>query len=181
MNNEVEKKKEMQNETADRVQCLVGHECGDLSEKSIDELMRVLDECFNGAREWGAFLDGEEDGLFPMLRAMNGEEASEPTAGISVANHVHHVIFGIDVFTKRLAGDENAFNVDWGASWEERPLSDAEWKAMQTRLSGQWEKLKPLVREQAAENFWMMLGLLTHTVFHLGTIRVKFDVLKARA
>lgn len=175
--NEETKKSES---ATDCAQCLTEHGCGDLSDKSVDDLMRVLEECFDGPGDSGTFLNEDEPALFSMLKALSGEEASCPTAGMSVANHVHHVLFGNDVFLKRLSGDEAAFDTDWSASWKECPLSDAEWKAMQTRLCDQWEKLKPLAREEAPRNFRLVLGLLWHTVFHHGIIRVKFDVLKNR-
>ena len=171
---------ERKREAADCARCLVEHVCPDVSEKSTEELVRMLDECFNGAGEWGAFLDEKADGMFPMLEALNGEEASRPTAGISIANHVHHVIFSIDTFMKRLSGDEKAFETDWNESWRERPLSDAGWRAMREDLLARWEKVRPIVRDHASEDFWMMLGLLAHTVFHLGAIRVKFDEIKAK-
>ncbi|MDR1873922.1 MAG: hypothetical protein LBQ90_02755 [Synergistaceae bacterium] len=151
-----------------------------MSERSIEELAYALHECFWGEGEdGGVFLESGEPGLLSMLDGLNASEASKPTAGMSVANHVHHLIFAVDVFMRRAAGDADAFRVDWNTGWREQPLDDAEWAKMKKDLAERQEEVMPLVREWGGKRR-LVFGLLTHTVFHLGIIRVKFDVLKDR-
>jgi hypothetical protein len=73
--------------------------------------------------------------------------------------------------------DSDVFQVDWDESWRERPLNEEEWDTMKADLAARRETAESLARERGAWNFRLVLGLVTHTVFHLGVIRVKFDVL----
>jgi hypothetical protein len=166
--------------------------------RSIEDLLYALDECFDGeGAEGGVFLNEDEPGLFAMLNALDAERASEPTAGASVANHVCHLIFAIDVFVRRIGGkigeksdrpsvpprpfalNENAdpFDVDWKMSWRERPVDAAGWEALKKDLADRRRDAESLAREHGARHPRLVSALLTHTVFHLGIIRVKFDVL----
>jgi hypothetical protein len=154
-----------------------------MKERTIEELLYAFAECFEGeGGEGGIFLEPDDPGLFSILRDLNAEEASRPTAGMSIANHVYHLIFALDVFIKRINGDEKAVLVDWSASWRERRLDEAEWTRLKKDLAGIQEKAVALARgvsidDSDDDKLRLILGLLTHTVFHLGIIRVKYDVL----
>jgi hypothetical protein len=103
---------------------------------------------------------------------------------MSIANHVQHLIFAQDVFIKRLNGDKNALRVDWTASWRECLLNESEWTCLKKELSDIREKIASLVCDSnlcekgEVGHLRLIIGLLTHTVFHLGVIRVKFDTIK---
>ena len=155
----------------------------DIKERTIKELLYALDECFDGeGRDGGIFLEPDDPGLFFILDALSAEEASRPIAGMSTANHVYHLIFALDVFVKRIIGNENALNVDWRESWRECPLNEAEWAGMKKELTCLREKAVSAARDYNDsedgydKHLRLVMGLLTHTVFHLGTLRVKFDV-----
>jgi hypothetical protein len=155
-----------------------------MKDRTIEELLYALAECFEGeGRDGGIFLESDDPGLFPILRALNAEEASRPTAGMSIANHVYHLIFALNVFVRRINGDENVISVDWRTSWRERRLNEAEWTRLKEELSDLRGKVVSLTCANVNEtcndrNLRLIIGLLTHTVFHLGIIRVKFDVIR---
>jgi hypothetical protein len=156
-----------------------------MKERTIKELLYALAECFEGeGKNGGIFLEPDDPGLFSILRALSAEEASRPAAGMSIANHVYHLIFALDVFIKRISGDEKAVHADWSASWRERRLDEAEWTRLKKDLTGIQEKAVSLARSVSIndtccdKNLRLVLGLLTHTVFHLGIIRVKYDVIR---
>jgi len=153
-----------------------------MEELTFKEILYALDECFDGEGEdGGIFLEPEDPGIFSILAALNAEEASRPIAGMSIANHVYHLIFALDVFVKRINLDKNAAHVDWSVSWQERPLNEAEWLDMKNELIRIREESVSAARNYNAcnvgygEHLRLVMGLLTHTVFHLGIIRVKFD------
>ena len=156
-----------------------------MEEQTIKELLYALDECFDGeGADGGIFLEPDDPGLVFILNALDAEEASKPIAGTSIANHVYHLLFALDVFIKRAEESKNVLNVDWRASWQERPLDKAEWARMQNELAGlRGEAISAArihnTRKAGYDNHLRLItGLLTHTVFHLGIIRVKFDMLK---
>jgi len=149
---------------------------------AIEEILRALDECFDGESKFGGvFLEPEDPGLMSMLTTLNAKEASMPIAGMSIANHVYHLIFALDVFIKRIKGDESATNVDWNTSWQELSLDETGWEQMRENFICAREEAVSLARNYNDNNagyekhLRLVMGLLTHTVFHLGIIRVKFD------
>jgi hypothetical protein len=156
-----------------------------MKERTIEELLYALNECFEGeGRDGGIFLESNDPGLFSILRALDPEEASRPVAGTSIANHLYHLIFALDVFIRRVNGDKNAILIDWSTSWRESLLNEAEWTRMKKELADVWEKVASLARNGnlceacGVNHLRLLFGLLTHTVFHLGIIRVKFDAIK---
>jgi len=154
-----------------------------MEDQAINELLYALDECFDGeGKDGGFFLEPADPGLFFMLDALTAEEASSLIAGMSIANHVYHLIFSLDVFIKRANGDKNFLEVDWNTSWREHPLNEAEWAHLKKELVCIREEAASTARDCNASgndsHLRLVIGLLTHTVFHLGIIRVKFDELK---
>ena len=152
----------------------------------LEELLYALNECFDGeGADGGVFLEREDPGLFYILDSLKPEEASRPIVGMSIANHAYHLSFAINVFIRRITGDENARDIDWSASWRDHPLSGAEWENLKEELAALRKRAILLARgysageiEHSSLYFRLVSGLLTHTVFHLGIIRVKFDELK---
>jgi hypothetical protein len=156
-----------------------------MKERTIEELLYALDECFEGeGRGGGVFLESDDPGLISILCALSAEEASRPVAGMSIANHVYHLIFALEVFIKRINGDKDAIHIDWNASWRESLLNEAEWARLKKELTDLREKSVSLARGDdlcevnGVDPLRLIVGLLTHSVFHLGVIRVKFDVIK---
>jgi hypothetical protein len=118
-----------------------------MKERTIGELLYALDECFNGeGRNGGIFLEANDPGLFSILRALDAEEASRPVAGMSISNHVYHLVFALDIFIKRINGDKNALHADWSASWQESLLNEAEWMCLKEKLVDIREKAVALAR-----------------------------------
>jgi hypothetical protein len=158
-----------------------------MKDRAIEELLYAFDECFEGeGRDGGVFLESDDPGLISILRVLDAEEASRPIAGMSIANHIYHLIFALDVFVRRINRDKNAIHTDWSASWREGFLDDAAWAHLKKELFDLQGKAVSLARNEnlsetcGVNHLRLVMGLLTHTVFHLGIIRVKFDVIKRR-
>lgn len=149
---------------------------------AIEEILYALDECFDGeGRSGGVFLEPEDPGLVSILAKLNAKDASTPIVGMSIANHIYHLIFALDVFIKRAKAYESATNIDWNTSWQELPLNEAEWEQMKKNFACVREEATSLARNYDdnkigyEKHLRLVMGLLTHTIFHLGVIRVKFD------
>jgi hypothetical protein len=155
-----------------------------MKDRTIEELLCVLNECFEGEdSDGGVFLEAGDPGLFSMLHALDAEEASRSVAGMSIANHIYHLIFALDIFIQRISGNENATHVDWSTSWLEKSLNEPEWADLKKELTGLQEKTVSLVNAcevSCSTHLRLILGLLTHTVFHLGIVRMKFDLIKGQ-
>jgi len=159
---------------------------------AVDEILYALDECFDGEGKFGGiFLEPEDPGLISILAALDAKDASRPIAGMSIAANVYHLIFALNVFIKRIRAykaDKDASVVDWNESWQEHSLDEAEWERMKKDLASVREEATALARCYNVVNeanyyekyLRLVMGLLTHTVFHLGIVRVKFDELLKR-
>ena len=150
----------------------------------LEELLYAFDECFDGEGEdGGIFLEPEDPGLLTILAALDAKGASVPVAGLSIANNVYHLLFALDVFIRRIKSDESAFHVDWSVSWLERPLNEAEWLDIKNELVRLRGEIVSAARDNDAykagydKHLRLIMGLLSHTVFHLGIIRIKYDEL----
>ena len=155
-----------------------------IKERVIEELLYSLDECFEGeGQDGGIFLEPEDPGLFSILNALDAREASMLVSGMSIVSHVHHLLVALYVFIKRVNGDKDFLQVDWNTSWRERSVNEAEWARMKKELADLREEAVSAARTCKAgydKHIRLVMGLLTHTVFHLGIIRVKFDMAKGR-
>ncbi|MGE4292760.1 MAG: DinB family protein [Desulfovibrio sp.] len=145
-----------------------------------EQLLLVLHECLHGADESGAFLDPGDDGLFSLLAGLSAEEASRPVAGFSVATHAFHLATSFDVFLDWISGKRD-IAPDWDESWARSETDDEEWAALRHRLEQRGAVLEAAVAEHVpldTQSAWGAAGLLAHTAFHLGALRVKFDLLR---
>lgn len=143
----------------------------------------VFAECFTGAEDFGPFGTFIDAGFMELLAGLNAQEASTPVAGASIATHMRHTSFALDVYAQGISGNKpGTFLIDWAKDWETDPVNGKQWQALQENLASQLESFTATMRQQAAHSgyrFRTAIAALAHTAFHLGAIQVKFDELKA--
>lgn len=138
------------------------------------EFLGVLEELFD--THHGFFLDKDA----PLLATVDGitaEAASAPIAGgvVTIASHVEHVIFYIDVLGKEIAG-ETTGELDWEEIWERVGEVDAaQWNELRSRLRAKYAWLTEVVSGvedwRKNEAVGAAIVILAHTACHLGVIR----------
>jgi hypothetical protein len=142
----------------------------------LEQLLRVLQEAFEGPKQkWSYFTDNDpKAGLLGTLEPIGAETASQVVGGDSIASHVHHLIFGLDVSTGWIKGDRNPRN--WRESWSVSSVDDAGWSKLLTDLREGYDRLRSAIQtsggddEQAAGS---AIAALAHAAYHLGAIRQK--------
>lgn len=147
----------------------------------VDKLTAILQECFMGAQESGAFLIPGPNGLFDLLQGLTAREASTPVAGASMAAHALHVAFSLDAFLDWIHG-KRGITYDWAKSWAKSEVTDKEWEELRQRLHRQYTALCQAVHDTApydADSAWGAIGVLAHTAYHLGALQVKADELRS--
>ena len=132
----------------------------------------MLQEACEGSRpgEGTAFLDNTKPdgrgnhGLFATLDALTAEQASDPMAlGTSVAAHVAHVAFHLEVMVRWAGGDRGPF--DWKGSFEPRG------QATRDRVCAAYQAVVDLARKTEAWDEDAAGGLAAspaHVAYHPG-------------
>lgn len=124
----------------------------------------------------GWVLNPGDPGLLRSLDRLTAAQASAvpPGGSSSVASHVEHVRFGLELLTRATAGESPFAGADWAAAWHRRTVSDAEWERLRHDLrevAGQWQaRVQPLAGRGEAE-LTGVIASVAHLAYHLGAIR----------
>jgi hypothetical protein len=145
------------------------------------ELSKCLEETFQSVR--GVYLD-KGTSLFETLDSVSAEEASRPVVenGATVAAHVEHVRFYLDVLNEVIQKEE-VMKVDWREIWQNvRVVTPDEWEGQKRRLRESYEEvlhtLKNYDKWEGEYGISGSLGILAHTAYHLGGIRQALGVVR---
>lgn len=145
------------------------------------ELFKCLEETFQSVS--GVYLD-KGTSLFETLDSVSAEDASRPVVekGATVAAHVEHVRFYLDVLND-LMRKEEVMKVDWREIWENvRAVTPDEWEGQKRRLRESYERvlntLKNYDKWEGEYGISGSFGILAHTAYHLGGIRQALGVVR---
>lgn len=153
---------------------------------SFEELIRtqlysLMEEIFEQVH--GFALD-KGTSLGETLAALTAEEASQPIVpgGTSIAAQSEHICFYMDVLLDYMQGIK-VEGIDWSKSWNVRELTPEEWNGLRRRLQQTYQQvmllLKGFVSWDTEEKVNGAIGIVTHTAYHLGSIRQILKVVKA--
>lgn len=137
------------------------------------ELLRETFEGPSGPSTY--FIDNDpKAGFFGAVDALTAAEASRTMrpGGPTIAAHVFHAGFHLDMSTAWLRGDRA--DRDWAKSWELGSVDGAAWAALRSQFRGQYEAFREaVVREPATggESLATILGAIAHGAYHLGSVK----------
>jgi hypothetical protein len=139
-------------------------------------LSLLFGELINGPSPDGAYmLNGGDPGLLRSLDRLSGAAASKSSAGASIAAHVDHVCYGLELMNRWSDGEANPWgSADWTASWRRGAVSDEEWAALRKRFrdeTGRWHRALQQPRDLSAIELNGVVGSIAHVAYHLGAIR----------
>lgn len=145
----------------------------------------LLEESFVGSDKGGNYYLDTGTGWFPTLDALSASEASRPlvAGGTTVAGHVFHTIFYLEVTQADLRGEEVG-RIDWRESWVVKEVEEGRWQELKTELRGAYEEL---VRLMHAVTAWgetetgAAIAAISHSAYHLGAVRQFLTVVVERA
>jgi hypothetical protein len=168
-----------------------------MSENSIqrsaltEAALALYDEGYLGPPEpkgtW--FTDNEPNcGLLGTIESLSAARASEPLSGgdpLTLASHVDHVRFALNLANRAAKGEHPYKDAKWARSWDTRKVGDAEWVALVGALRKEYADFRLVL---AAGKAWDdpqfltgALGLIAHGAWHLGAIRQALGLVKAPA
>jgi hypothetical protein len=143
-------------------------------------LLNVLNELVDGAaKEAAGVLNPEDPGILKSLDALTAEEASAVPAGggSSVAAHVEHLRYGLELLNRWSRGEEPFADADYSASWRHVTVSEAEWASRREALRREayaWREAiayQPGTRTLSDVELTGVISSIAHLAYHLGAIR----------
>lgn len=143
-----------------------------------ETLALLFAELTDGPPATGAYMLNPGDaGLVRSLDRLSAEAASKPSAhgGASIAAHVDHVCYGLDLMNRWHAGEQNPWaGADWTASWKRTTVTAPEWDALRGRLrdaTTRWHHALQTPRDLSAMELNGVVASIGHLAYHLGAIR----------
>lgn len=116
---------------------------------------------------------GRAGGLGGSLADLNAEQASRDFAGTSIASHVEHVRWAIDLANGFFRG--SSAQPAWSESWQVKTVDAAAWEELKEALArAATELLGHVDSKQNWREAMSVTGALAsfaHTAYHLGAIR----------
>lgn len=144
-------------------------------------LIDLLRETFEGqVGAWTWIVDTRPgSGVFGAIEWLTHEQAfAAPAAGMkSVAAHVSHLRFALDLTCERLQGANPP--ADWASSFDTHEPSDEAWQHLKGELRRAYMAVLEQVRRVCAQPLHAMpaiyligiTALIGHNAYHLGAIR----------
>ena len=133
----------------------------------------LLRETFEGSPEGqpSAYLD-RGVGLFNTLDGINAVSASQDFFGTTISAQTEHAKFYLDRICEFING--RIERVNWDDSWLIETVNEDEWDALRQSVRRSYEntlRCIASVDEWNEERLGMMVGMIAHTAYHLGSIR----------
>jgi hypothetical protein len=144
-----------------------------------DSLALLASELLDGPADECYILNMGDQGLLRSLDGLSAASASTIPAsgGASIAAHVDHVLYGLRLMNRWVAGEENPWqDADWTASWTRPTVSEDEWKTLREQFRHESRVWRDALSQASADHLrgQMLTGaiaIVAHLAYHLGAIR----------
>ena len=141
----------------------------------VDTVKGLLSELAHGPTDVAYVLNRGDRGLLASLRSLSAAQASaQPDGRSSIASHVHHVRYGLNLINRWARGEEVFGRADWSESWRHQQVNDSEWDALVKGLEHEirnWQEAMALPRPLDGATLRETIGSVVHLAYHLGAIR----------
>ena len=141
-------------------------------------IAKLLIEIFEGPPGDEAYiLNPGDPGLLRQLESISAATASaRPTpTKPPIAAHADHVLYGLSLINRWMAGEENPFaGADWNASWRVTSVTEEEWQVLVRKLreaSVTWRETATKRQDWDPVDAAGAISSVAHTAYHLGAIR----------
>ena len=140
-------------------------------------LLTILKELVEGAEPGACWvLNAQDPGLLASLNRLSAEEASAiPSGGgASIAAHVDHLRYGLELLNRWSAGENPFVNADYSASWGRLTVSKEDWASRLEALHSEaYAWMEAIKRPRDVSDFELtgMVASVAHLAYHMGAIR----------
>ena len=142
-----------------------------------DSLTLLFSELIDGPKDPCYMLNMGDAGLLRSLDTLPAASASAvpPSGGASIAAHVDHVLYGLRLLNRWMAGEANPWaEADWTASWKRQTVTEDEWAALREELrthARQWQQALAQARDLEGIALNGAIASIGHLAYHFGAIR----------
>jgi len=154
-----------------------------IASEVFESTLTLLRETFEGAQGASTYYvdNAPGSGFFGTIERVDAASASRPISksGATIAGHVHHAGFHLDMTTGWIRGDRAERN--WAESWTVNSVDEAQWRRLRDALRSQYDELLRAIESEPAaigEALPTTMGAIAHAAYHLGAVRL---ALAARA
>jgi hypothetical protein len=140
-------------------------------------LLKVLSELIDGAAAEECWvLNRQDPGLFRSLDMLSAEQASAvpPAGGASIAAHVDHLRYGLELLNRWSRGEEPFADANYSASWNRITVSEKQWASRREDLRREAYEWRTAMQQPREPNEFELTGIVAsvaHLAYHLGAIR----------
>ncbi|HEV8346997.1 MAG TPA: hypothetical protein VGQ16_10505 [Vicinamibacterales bacterium] len=140
-------------------------------------LSALLRELVDGSAPKAAWILNPGDfGLLRSLDTLSARAASavSPATGSSIAAHVDHLRYGLELMNRWARGENPFADADYSASWRRLTVTESEWTTLRDRLRGEAQNWIEVVQRPRALDDVELTGVIAsiaHLAYHLGAIR----------
>jgi hypothetical protein len=138
-------------------------------------VLTLLRELSNGpAPEAAWVLNPRDQGLLRSLDKLSAAAASKLIGESSIAAHVDHLRYGLELMNRWSKGASPFADADYAASWRRVTVSDDEWRELRTRLRSEIEQWSAAIQQPRAlsdADLTNVLASVVHLAYHVGAIR----------
>jgi len=140
-------------------------------------LPALLNELIDGAAPEAAWvLNPRDPGMLKSLDKLTAEEASaiSPAGGASIAAHVEHLCYGLQLLNRWSQGENPFAGADYTASWRRTKVSEEEWTSRRETLRREvylWREAIKRPRDVSDFELTGTVASIVHLAYHLGAIR----------
>ena len=138
-------------------------------------LVTLLSEALYGPRGDAFFLNPGDRGLLASLDTLSAETASaRPGGRSSVASHVEHLRYGLDLLNREAKGERLSAVANWADAWTRQTVTEDQWRKLRTDLAREAQAWLEVMKHPPV---WDDVGLgsavgsIPHLTYHLGAIR----------
>lgn len=142
-----------------------------------DSLALLFSELIDGPKDQCYMLNMGDRGLLRSLDRLPASAASTVPAhgGASIAAHVDHVLYGLQLLNRWVAGEENPWReADWTASWKRTTVDDEQWASLRERFrteARRWRESLAKARDLEGIALTGAIASIAHLAYHVGAIR----------
>ena len=131
-------------------------------------------------------LNPKDQGLLAALDRISAESASAPApgGGGSIAAHVDHIRYGLELLNRWAEGEDSFSSADYSASWKRGTVDEPAWASLRAGLRkevDQWSRVIEQRRPLSAFELTGLLASVVHLAYHLGAMRQINPALKGPA
>ena len=138
-------------------------------------VLTLLRELSDGpAPEAAWVLNVGDQGLLRSLDMLSAAAASKLTGESSIAAHVDHLRYGLELMNRWSKGESPFADADYAASWRRVTVTDEEWGELRKRLRTeieQWSAAIQQPRDLSDVDLTGVLASVVHLAYHVGAIR----------